>query len=56
MLIVFCVERPNEEGASLGGGIELCGCSGCLSGLRSFLNTEGILTLPMFLLSDGSLI
>ena len=25
-------------------------------GLRSLLNTEGILTLPMFLLSDGSLI
>ena len=23
-------------------------------GLRSILNTEGILTLPMFLLSDGS--
>ena len=27
MLIVFCVERPNEEGASIGRGIELCGCS-----------------------------
>ena len=27
-----------------------------LEGLRSLLNTEGILTLPMFLLSDGSLI
>ena len=40
----------------LGGGIELCGVSSCLVGLRSFLNTEGILTLPMFLLSDGSLI
>ena len=41
---------------SLGGGIELCGSSSCLEGLRSLLNTEGILTLPMFLLSDGSLI
>ena len=26
-----------------------------LGGLRSFLNTEGILTVPMFLLSDGFL-
>ena len=40
----------------LGGGIELCGSSSCLRGLKSVLNTEGILTLPMFLLSDGSLI
>ena len=40
----------------LGGGIELCGSSSCLGGLRNSLNTEGILTLPMFLLSDGSLI
>ena len=56
MLIVFCVERPSEEGAPLDGGIELCGSSSCLGGLRSLLNTEGILTLPMFLLSDGSLI
>ena len=38
------------------GGIKLCGSSICLGGLRSLLNTEGILTLPMFLLSDGSLI
>ena len=56
MLIVFCVERPSEECAPLGGGIELCGSSSCLAGLRSFLNTQGILTLPIFLLSDGSLI
>ena len=55
VLIVFHVERPSEEGASLG-GIELCGNSRCLGGLRSLLNTEGILTFPMFLLSDGSLI
>ena len=40
----------------LGGGIELCGGSSCLGSLRSLLNTVGILTLPMFLLSDGSLI
>ena len=38
------------------GGIELCGGSHCLGSLRSLLNTVGILTLPMFLLSDGSLI
>ena len=56
MLIVFCVKRPSEEGAPLGVGIELCGSSSCLGALRSLLNTEGILTLPMFLLSDGSLI
>ena len=40
----------------LGGGIELCGSFSCLGGLRISLNTEGILTFPMFLLSDGSLI
>ena len=56
MLIVFCVERPSEEGASLGWGIELYGGSRCVGGLSSLLDTEGILTLPMFLLSDGSLI
>ena len=41
---------------TVGGSLELCGSSSCLEGLRSLLNTEGILTLPMFLLSDGSLI
>ena len=56
MLIVFCVERPSKESAPWGGGIELCGSSCCLGGLRSLLNTKGILTLPMFLLSDRSLI
>ena len=56
MLIVFCVERPSEEGVPLGWGIELFGSYSCLGGLKSLLNTEGILTLPMFLLSDGSLI
>ena len=54
--MVFSVERPSKEGSPLGWGIELCGSSSCLAGLRSLLNTEGILTLPMFLLSDGSLI
>ena len=56
MLIVFCVERPHGEGAHQGWGIDLCGSSSCLGALRSLLNTEEILTLPMFLLSDGSLI
>ena len=56
MLIVLCVEIPSEEGAPLRWGIELCGISSCLGVLRSLLNTEGILTLPMFLLNDGSLI
>ena len=49
MLIVFCIKRPSEEGARFGGGIELFGSSGCLGALISLLNTEGILTLPMFL-------
>ena len=40
----------------LDGGIELCGSSSCLGALGSLLNTEGILTLLMFLLSDPSLI
>ena len=40
----------------LGGQIELCGGSSCLGSLRSLLNTVGILTLPLFLLGDGSLI
>ena len=56
MLIVLFVERPSEEGAPLIGVIELYGYSSCLAGLRSLLNTEGILMLPVFLLSDGSLI
>ena len=56
MLIVFHIERASKEGAPLGGGIELYGCSSCVGGLRSLLNTEGILTLPMFLLSNVSLI
>ena len=44
VLIVFCVERPSEEGAPLDWGMELCRISSCMGGLRSLLNTEGILT------------
>ena len=36
--------------------MELCGCSSCVWWTRSLLNTKGILTLPMLLTSDGSLI
>ena len=39
-----------------GQGIELCGSSSCVGDLKSLLKTEGILTLPMFLLSNASLI
>ena len=57
MLIVSCVKKTQvKKVPPLGGGIELCGSSSCLGGLRSLLNMEGILTLPMFLLSNGSLI
>ena len=56
MLIVLCIATPSVEGAPLGVGIELCGSSSCVGCLRGLLNTEGILTLPMFLLSDRSLI
>ena len=45
-----------EKVPLLAGGIQLCGSSSCLGCLRSLLNTEGILTLSMFTLSDGSLI
>ena len=56
VLIVFVLKDQVKKVPPLGGGIELCRSSSCLEGLRSLLNTEGILTLPMFLLSDGSLI
>ena len=56
MLIVFCVERPGKERVPLGWGIELCGSSSCVGSLRCLLNSEEILPLPMFLLSDRSLI
>ena len=55
MFIFFCIERPSEEDP-LRWGIELYGHSSCLGGERSLFHTEGILTLPMFLLSNGSLI
>ena len=56
VLIVFYMEGWNEEGATLGSEKKLCHCFSCVWGLRSLLNTEGILTLQVFLLSDGSLI
>ena len=56
VLIAFYVERHKWRRCPLGWGIELCGSSSCLGGLRSFLNAEGILMWPMFLMSDGSLI
>ena len=52
----FVLKDQVKKVPPLGGGIELYGGSSCLGGLRSLLNTVGILTLPMFLLSDGSLI
>ena len=55
MLIVLSVESLSKDGVPMGGRIEPCGGSSCLGGLRSLLNTEEILTLPMFLLNDGSL-
>ena len=54
MLIVFCVDYQVKKVPLW--GIELCGCSRCVCGLRSLLDIEGILTLLMFLLSDASLI
>ena len=55
-MLSFVLKDQVKKVPPLGVGIELCGCSNCLGGLRSLSNTEGILTLPMFLLSDGSLI
>ena len=52
----FALKDQVKKVPLLGRGIEPCGSSSCLGGLRSLLNTEGILTLPLFLLSDGSLI
>ena len=52
----FVLKDQMKKMPPLGGGIKLCGSSSCLGGLRHLLNVEGILTLPMFLLSDGSLI
>ena len=53
---LWCWKTKWRRLPPLGWGIEICWCSSCVWGLRSLLNTEGILTLPMFLLSDGSLI
>ena len=54
----FVLKDQVKKVPPLDGGLELCGSSSCVGALRSLilLNTEGILTLPMFLLSDGSLI
>ena len=49
----FVLKDEMRKVPPLGGVIKLCGSSSCVGGLRSLLNTEGILTLPMFLLSDG---
>ena len=62
MLIVFVLKDQVKKVPPLGGEIELCRSSSCVGGLKSLLNTEGILdtegilTLPICLLSDGSLI
>ena len=53
-MLSFVLKDQVKKVPPLGGGIEPCGRSSCLGGLRSLLNTERILTLPMFLLSDGS--
>ena len=55
-MLSFVLKDQVKKVPPLGGGIELCGSSSCVGGFRSLLNTEGILTLPMFLLRDGSLI
>ena len=52
----FVLKDQVKKVPPLGRDIELYRSSSCLGALRSLLNTEGILTLPMFLLSDGSLI
>ena len=54
MLIIL--EDQVKKMPPLDGKMELLGCSSCVQGLRSLLNAEGILTWPMLLLSDGSLI
>ena len=54
-LLSFVLKDQVKKVPPLDGAIELCGSSSCLEGLRNLLNTEGILTLLMFLLSGGSL-
>ena len=53
--LFFVLKDQVKKVPSLGRSIKLCQCSSCVGGLRSLLNTEGILTLPMFLLGDGCL-
>ena len=55
-MLSFVLKDQVKKVPPLGGRIELCGSSSCLGGLGSLLNMEGILTLPMFLLGDGSFI
>ena len=55
-MLSFVLKDQMKKVPPLGGGIDLCGSSSCERGLRSLLNTEGILTLPVFLLTDESLI
>ena len=50
-MLSFVLKHLVKKVTPLGGGMELCGSSSCLEDLRSLLNTEGILTLPMFMLS-----
>ena len=52
----FVLKDQVKKVPPLSGGIKISGSSSCVGGLRSLLNAEGILTLLMFLLSDGSLI
>ena len=52
----FVLKDQVKKVSPLSGGIEPHGSFSCLVGLGSSLNTERILTLSMFLLSDGSLI
>ena len=52
----FVLKYQAMKVSPLGGRIKLCSCSSCVWALRSLLNTEGILTFPMFLLHDRFLI
>ena len=56
MLLSFVLKDQVKKVPPLGRDIELCQSSSCVGGLRSLLNSEGVPNLPMFLLSDGSLI
>ena len=56
LLLQMKIKDQVKKVPPLGGEMEPCGCSSCVWGLRSLLNTKEILTLPKFLLSDGCLI